>query len=511
MLPLYGQETRMRHIHHIISAFLTLLLLFPSIAIWAGRTSMELRDIADKKYDAGQYPEALDDYIRAMEQAEREKDYRNCAACTGYIGNIYDAYGDYNSCAAYYAKGYALAKRIGDSNLQSNFLTNLVTVYCRLGNVKKAHYYYSLSSKTPNTLDKDSWRYYLLYDKARILTAENRFWQAIAVHRQAEEYARRHGMDPVRILFQMSEIGNLYVRMGRYKEAVGMGRRCEAMANSLNNGELLVNAYKMLADAYSLAHQENKARIYRTRFFSLSDSVYNMRKFFDARHKLNEYEDRVNNERLNKLHDHIYMQNTVIIITIVFLLILAVLILYIYRKNRHLLEAQRLLISKNSELDKQDKQNQRLLQEYLQKGGGCQPDDEEEPATQRERPISEENERRLLFKINDVMVRSDFYANPDCSLQDLARATGSNTHYVSWVINDSYHKNFKALLNEYRIREACRLLADKDHSERFTLQAVYEQVGYKNAVSFIRAFRKVYGMTPTEYRRIINEEEQGIA
>ena len=50
-------------------------------------------------------------------------------------------------------------------------------------------------------------------------------------------------------------------------------------------------------------------------------------------------------------------------------------------------------------------------------------------------------------------------------------------------------------------------MADKEHSERFTLQAVYEQVGYKNAASFIRAFRKVYGMTPTEYRRIINDEE----
>lgn len=507
MLPLYGQETRMRHNHHTIIVFLTLLLLLPSATMLAEKSSKELRAMADKKYNAGQYPEALDDYIRAMERAEQEKDYRTCAACTGYIGNIYDAYGDYNSCAAYYAKGYALAKRIGDSNLQSNFLTNLVTVYCRLGNVKKAHYYYSLSSKTPNTLDKDSWRYYLLYDKARILTAENRFWQAIAVHRQAEEYARRHGMDPVRILFQMSEIGNIYVRMGQYKEAISMGRHCEAMADSLHNGELLVNAYKMLADAYSLGHQEAKARLYRSRFFSLSDSVYNMREFFNVRHKLNEYEDRVNNERLNRLHDHIYMQNAIIFITVAFLLVLAVLILYIYRKNRHLLEAQRLLISKNSELAKQDKQNQLLLQEYLQKDDGCLSENEDEGAAQRERPISEENERRLLFKINDVMGHTYFFANPDCSLQDLARATGSNTHYVSWVINDSYHKNFKALLNEYRIREACRLLADKEHSERFTLQAVYEQVGYKNAASFIRAFRKVYGMTPTEYRRIINDEE----
>lgn len=104
---MYGQETRMRHIHHIISAFLTLLLLLPSATMLAEKSSKELRAMADKKYNAGQYPEALDDYIRAMEQAEREKDYRNCAACTGYIGNIYDAYGDYNSCAAYYAKGYA--------------------------------------------------------------------------------------------------------------------------------------------------------------------------------------------------------------------------------------------------------------------------------------------------------------------------------------------------------------------------------------------------------------------
>ena len=39
-----------------------------------------------------------------------------------------------------------------------------------------------------------------------------------------------------------------------------------------------------------------------------------------------------------------------------------------------------------------------------------------------------------------------------------------------------------------------------------TIQAVYEEVGYTNAVSFIRAFRKVNGMTPSEYQKILRQD-----
>ena len=40
------------------------------------------------------------------------------------------------------------------------------------------------------------------------------------------------------------------------------------------------------------------------------------------------------------------------------------------------------------------------------------------------------------------------------------------------------------------------MLADTEHYGNKTIQAVYEEVGYTNAVSFIRAFKKINGMTP---------------
>ena len=51
------------------------------------------------------------------------------------------------------------------------------------------------------------------------------------------------------------------------------------------------------------------------------------------------------------------------------------------------------------------------------------------------------------------------------------------------------------------MREACRRLADREHYANQTMQALYESVGYTNSTSFIRAFKKVNGMTPSEYQR----------
>jgi len=80
---------------------------------------------------------------------------------------------------------------------------------------------------------------------------------------------------------------------------------------------------------------------------------------------------------------------------------------------------------------------------------------------------------------------------------------------VSQVINEYYNKNFKTLLNECRLREATRRLADQEHYGNMTIQAIYEEVGYTNAVSFIRAFKRMYGITPSEYQKNAAEKKQG--
>ena len=119
-----------------------------------------------------------------------------------------------------------------------------------------------------------------------------------------------------------------------------------------------------------------------------------------------------------------------------------------------------------------------------------------------------EKKQKLLGQINEVLNNVSSISNPDFSLQKLAEAVGSNTKYVSQVINEYYNKNFKTLLNEYRLREATRRLNDQEHYGNMTIQAIYEEVGYKNAVSFIRAFKRMYGITPSEYQKKATEKRQ---
>lgn len=464
--------------------------------------------------DKERFSEALEQFIDIMRQAEAEHDDKTYIACTGYIGNIYNTYEDYNACATYYLKGYQAAVKIGNRDLQSSFLTNIVNVYCHLGMPAKARYYYAKAERTPEPSDPRNWRYFLLYNHARILTVEHQYDKAVAAHRRALDYANAQKMRPVTKLYQLSEIGNLYVLMGRNKAAIALGDTCQALSKQLGSGELLTNAYKMLADAYEHDAQPDSARHYRELFFALNDSVYNTKKFYNARHKLAQYEEELNLRQIIKLNTRISQQMYIIGSTLLFLLLLAIFAWVIFRKNKRLMLTQRLLIDKNKEMERRDEQNQTLLAQYVGQLKPA-PDGQTVPEAGTEQKvkassvrIAEDEEKRLLNRINAVLADEKYIANSDFSLQMLADAVHSNTKYVSHVINTGYHKTFKTLLNELRIRAACHKLTDTEHYGRYTMQAIYEEVGYTNAVSFIRAFKKIYGMPPTEYRKLAAKDKR---
>lgn len=499
-------------------------------AISATKTASEqLFDRANTKYYSENYPEALDIYTKALEAASKEGNDSIYIRCTGYIGNIYDVFSDYNSCLFYYLKGYAAAKRVGNDMLRASFLTNIVTCYTRLGNVEQAKAYYKMLGAIPSgRLDKQN-NYFVIYGKARILAAEHSYDAALCEHRKAMAFARHNNMDSIYVLYQLSEIGNLYVRMGKDREALAVGDACVAMSKVVGSRELMVNAYKMLADAYTQMQLADSARCYREKYFDLNDSVYNISKFYNARFKLSEYENREHERQVSRLNERIMLQVYAIVAVAFFLVLIAVFSYIIYRKNRHLTQTQRLLIERNKDLEARERQNRQLLQQYLEQMGkngmgntvavgGKDTDAPTEPLenaalcrdADQKALTSEEHddmlEKQLLSLINDAMSDIKVISNPDFSLQMLADMVGSNTNYVSRVINNSYQKNFKTLLNERRIREACHKLSDRKQYAGYTMQVIYEEVGYKNASSFIRAFKKIYNMTPSEFQRLSDGE-----
>ena len=94
----------------------------------------------------------------------------------------------------------------------------------------------------------------------------------------------------------------------------------------------------------------------------------------------------------------------------------------------------------------------------------------------------------------------------DFSIERLADLTGCNSRYISQVINETYHRNFRSLVNEYRIKEAQKRLLDVERYGNYTIQAIAQSVGYKSHANFILLFKKQVGIPPSLFQKMAKED-----
>ena len=82
---------------------------------------------------------------------------------------------------------------------------------------------------------------------------------------------------------------------------------------------------------------------------------------------------------------------------------------------------------------------------------------------------------------------------------------GSNYKYVSQVINERYQKNFRLLVNEARVKEACRRLGDPEHYGNLTIEAISTGLGFKSRSNFAVTFKKITGLSPSDFQKMAKE------
>jgi two-component system response regulator YesN len=89
------------------------------------------------------------------------------------------------------------------------------------------------------------------------------------------------------------------------------------------------------------------------------------------------------------------------------------------------------------------------------------------------------------------------FADPDLSLEEVAAEIQISPGYLSRLMKHSTGFSFVEYLTRTRIQHALRLMADP----AVKVFEAAERVGYRSQHYFSRAFRKVLGIPPTEYRR----------
>ncbi len=104
---------------------------------------------------------------------------------------------------------------------------------------------------------------------------------------------------------------------------------------------------------------------------------------------------------------------------------------------------------------------------------------------------------RLTSTLKRIMDEQKPFLQISFSLPVLAQLSKSNVHLVSQVINEKIGKTFFEWVAEHRIEEAKKLLKNQAHLK---IEEIAEQVGYSAKSSFNTSFKKLTGLTPSEYR-----------
>ena len=296
-----------------------------------------------------------------------------------------------------------------------------------------------------------------MQQKAAVLAAMHRYDDAVAILSQVEQIAIDNGMQ--------SELISTYQAMA--KVYGGMGNR--QMADQLD--------YKYLKARDEFVHKSHAQMLEKSRFLDEMRRVNDQVAQIQAKH-----------ERAHQL---------LLMVSVIAAIILIALVLLV-RSNikqrnyiRHLYEKNVLLLDVRA--------GAAPAVELPAKGH-----DETPPKYQNQ--LDQQSKERLYESIKRVMDDMAIICKPDFSLQHLATLVGSNYKYVSQVVNEYYGKSFKQVLNEQRVREACRQLNDTEQFGHLTIEAIAANLGFNSRSNFTVTFKRITGISPSVFLKMAKDK-----
>lgn len=97
----------------------------------------------------------------------------------------------------------------------------------------------------------------------------------------------------------------------------------------------------------------------------------------------------------------------------------------------------------------------------------------------------------------------DTHYTQDIALQDLASEMNYSEAYFCKIFKQYFKKSFTQYLSELRVEKAKELL----RNVTINVKEVSDQVGYRDSNYFTKVFKRIVGITPSEYRISVLEKK----
>ena len=295
-------------------------------------------------------------------------------------------------------------------------------------------------------------------------------------------------LEPARdTLASYMSVAHKYLQEKNYDLAASFLHKALDVSSAGNVDDQTANICQQLSECYRLMGDEGKAGQYHVYYLEKKEQAHSSQLASIA--ELNYiHELKVKEEQAQQMAARQRLQQFVILLAFIVLLVVVVFLAMLWRKNQQLKLRNKSLYEKQQQMMQIEAEEQSLRKAYSKSN------------------LNEEQRETLIYRIQETLSNADIICQQDFTLGKLAKLINSNTTYTSQVINEKYGMAFSNLLSSYRVKVACQRMNDPEQYGHVTIEAIATSTGFKSRTTFVNAFKRETGLTPSEYLRIAAAE-----
>ncbi len=113
----------------------------------------------------------------------------------------------------------------------------------------------------------------------------------------------------------------------------------------------------------------------------------------------------------------------------------------------------------------------------------------------------------IASRFDEYLRNEKAYLDAELTIDAVAKTLHVKRHHLTQAISEASGTNFLTCVNQYRVNEAKRLL-ETTNNEMTVLRIAYD-TGFNSKATFNRIFRKMTGLSPSDYRHNRSDQVSG--
>lgn len=470
---------------------------------------------AEWLYDQGQFKEAERyalDALKKYHPANPDK-----ADCLNTLGCIYVRLCDFKQAANYARQSVDIEMKGGDHDRIASSMNTLAGIYMAGYQAKEAEQIILQAIDHINQVDNPGRKAIILGMASEIYHTLGDDSKALPYAEQAINIEKQLGRQP-KLAIRLSQKGSALLGLHRYKEAediyrqilpafkemgdyhsyaialnrLGMSLLCQKrQQEAIPYYRQAADLFSKMGDLYNEIHAHrglyesywdlnpDSAKIELDYFDLLKDSLYT----HATAEALSRYNAEFGNDQLQQENEEVRSAHRRTIITAIIVLLIVIALAWIIVYNTRQREKRRI---------------EALMQEIslLRAKMDVVPQVPEEETMAETPTVSETNEERL-FLMRVIEVVNDGFADRQWSVEVIASKLNMSVQTFRRRLMAAAGESPKAFISAIQMEKAGKLLTE--HPDMPIVDVAFK-CGFDEASSFTHTFKRIYGITPSQYR-----------